>query len=131
MKQMMIKVPRHNSLVDKICFDTWMQTGSYKRAYYKLKEDGIKNSWDRPFSLPGVRFAAQRFMLDNYEYTKNALMDSYNKNGYIVEEKYVEQYMIAKAVTVLHSPERVKFWLVRNNLLEKHKKFIDGLITLE
>lgn len=131
MKQMMIKVPRHNSIIDKICFDTWMETGSYKRAWVKLQKDGIMNCWNRPFSLPGVRVAAQRFMLDNYEYTKKALMDTYNKNGYTVEEKYIEQYMIAKAVTVLHTPERVKFWLIHNDLLEKHRKFIDSLITLE
>ena len=70
-------------------------------------------------------------MVVHYEDTKQMLLEQYHKNGYIVEEQYVEQYLIKMAVQALVSRERVKFWLIENDLMEKHKKYIDTLITLE
>ena len=131
MRQMRLKIPHHNPNNDKLVFDAWFSTGSLVRATQKLKEDGVVSIRGTPYSTPGVRFAASRYMVDNYAEAKQRLLDEYKKNGYIVEEEFIERYMIRMAVFVLVVQERVKFWLVENNLLEKHKNYIASLITIE
>jgi hypothetical protein len=130
MRQMILKVPRHNSDNDKIIFEAWFTAGSIKRAAQKLAKDGIVSARGKPYSAPGVHKAAKRYMVDNYAEAKQILLDTYKKNGYIVEDKFIERYMIKMAVETLVIQERVKFWLVENNLLEKHKDYIGSLIYI-
>lgn len=127
---MRLKVPQHNPETDKLVFAAWFETGSIKRATQKLIKDGVVSNRGTPYSEPGVRFSASRYMVDNYPEAKQMLLDTYKKNGYIVEEQFIERYMIKMAIFVLVTQERVKFWLVANNLLEKHKTYIDSLIYI-
>lgn len=128
--RVMLKIPTHNLEVDKICFETWMAEGSLKKAGYRLKEKGIVSSHGTSFSDQGIYKAAQRYMIRYFDETKQMLMETYKKNGYLVEERYVDYYLIKIAIVILHTPERVKFWLIENNLLEKHRRFIDSIITI-
>ena len=130
MRQMRLKVLRRNSENDKLVFEAWFSTGSLKRATQKLAKDGVVSVRGKPYSIPGVRYAASRYMVDNYAESKQMLLDTYKKNGYIVEEEFIERYMIKMAVFTLATQERVKFWLVANNLLEKHKNYISSLIAI-
>lgn len=132
MKQWMLKIPYGNSETEKACFEAWFETGSLKRAQQKLKEDGVLSARGKPFaSADSVRKSSIRYMTTHYEETKQMLLEQYKKNGYAVEEQYIEQYLIGMAVQALVTRERVKFWLVKNDLLEKHKNFIGSLIELE
>lgn len=130
MKQMLLRLPNHSLENDRLVFNAWYETGSLKRAQDKLSRDGVVSTRKKPYSIPGVRLAASRYMIDNYVEAKQKLMDMYRKNGYIVEEQYIEQYLISRAVQTLETQERVKFWLVEHDLLEKHKTFIASLIAV-
>jgi hypothetical protein len=126
----MLKMAYKNPEVDKICFDTWFSEGSLKKAKVKLEKDGVLNSWGVPFGTAGICRAAKKYMVNNYEETKQKLLKTYEENGYLVEEKYIEQYIMGMAVHFLRTPERVKFWLVKNGLYGKHVKFLESLITI-
>jgi hypothetical protein len=127
----LLKIPYKNPETDRIVFETWFSEGSLKKAQLKLRDDGIVNAWGRPFATPdSVRKAAIRYMVSNYEESKKMLIDTYEKNGYYVEEDFIERYMIRLAVSNLRTPERVKFWLLEHDLLEKHKKYIGSLIAV-
>ena len=64
------------------------------------------------------------------EDSKKMLLETYEKNGYLVEERYIEQYLIQMAVGYFRTPERVKYWLVKNGLFGKHVKFLESLIAI-
>jgi hypothetical protein len=70
-------------------------------------------------------------MLRNYEEAKQTLMESYANQGYLVEEVNIERLLIRIAVGILMTRPKIKYWLVKNNLLEKHKEYLKSLITLD
>ena len=127
----MLKIPYRNIESDRAAYEAWFKEGSLSRARDVLEKKGILTSKGRPFaSDAGVRQAAIRYMIFNYDETKQKLLDSYKEHGYAVEEKFIERYMIKSAVKILMTPERIKFWLIGHNLLEKHRKFIESLVTI-
>jgi hypothetical protein len=127
----MLKVPYSRPENDKIVFETWFSESSLEKARVKLRDDGIVNAWGKPYATQdSVRKAAVRYMVNNYEETKKMLIKTYEKNGYIVENDFIERYMIRLAVSYLAKPERVKFWLLEHDLLEKHERYIASLIAV-
>jgi hypothetical protein len=126
----MLKIPYSNPETERLAFEAWFSEGSLKRAQQKLMDAGVLNAWGRPYTLDGVRKVAVRYMVKNYEESKKMLMETYKKTGYYVEEDFIEKYMIRLAVSYLVTPERVKFWLLENNLLEKHERYIASLVAV-
>ena len=114
----------------KACYDAWFSEGSLERAKDKLAREGVLNSYGRPYSLDGVRKSAVRYMVANPVESMKMLLESYRKQGYIVEKENIERYMIKLAVSVLCTEEAVVEWLKETGLYGKHIKFIDSLIAI-
>jgi len=130
MKYGMLKVPYRNKITSKKCYEAWFSEGSLERARDKLEADGVVSSRGKPYSKDGVCKAAKSYMVNNYEDSKKMLLETCEKNGYLVEERYIEQYLIQMAVGYFRTPERVKYWLVKNGLFGKHVKFLESLIAI-
>lgn len=121
---------KRNEETDRIAFEAWNTEGTLQRAADKMAEKGILSKQRKPFTLDGVRKAAIRHMVYNYEESKKFLMDTYTNSGYVVEEKYIEQLMIRMAVSALHNPKGIKNWMVDHNLLEKHRKYLSSMVAI-
>ena len=130
MKQGRLKILRYDHNKYKAAYEAWFSEGSLKRATDKLKRDGIVSTHGKPYYASGVRLASTRYIVDNYDEARIMLIETYKKNGYIVEEKFIDRYMIKLAVEILRTPERVKFWLVEHNLLENYKDYISSMIYI-
>lgn len=125
-----IRSPYSDPEVDKAAFMAWHQEGTILRACQKLKEDGVKNTRGRSFSADGVRKAAVRYMINHFPEAKVSFQKAYERFGYSVKEENIERLLIKMAVAQYKNPYRIKHWLIQNNLLDKHKVFIESLVAL-
>jgi hypothetical protein len=115
----------------KSAYEAWFTEGTLDRARDKLTRDGVVNSMGRPYSRDGIRKAAVKYMVQNYEESKEVLIASYRKFGYEVNEENIERYMIKLAISSFFTPNSLKEWLKENNLYGKHKEFIHTFVDID
>ena len=114
----------------KAAFEAWMSEGTLDLAAKKLIGEGVVSFKGKPYSPAGVRWGAMRYMVLNYELTKPMLIENYEEHGYHIENDQIERYYIDMAKSTLGSVYRIKHWLIQHNLLEKHQKYIESIMTL-
>lgn len=125
-----IKIPYHDPEVDKAAYEAWYTEGTIDKASVKLANQGILSKRGKPFSPDGLRKAAVRHMINHYEESRETLKKIYHDNGYVVEEDQIDRLMIKMAVSALHNPQRVKFWMIEHNLMEKYQEYLGSLIAI-
>jgi hypothetical protein len=108
----------------------WFTEGSLRRAMDKLESMGVVNSYGRPYSIDGVRKSAVKYMVANYEESKQVLIESYRKFGYEVIEDDIERYMIKLAISAFTTNEAVIRWLKKTGLYGKHRDFVNSYIEI-
>ena len=118
--------------VDKKCFLAWQSEGILIRAHQKLVKDGVVSSNGRYFTPDGVRKAAVRYQVNNYDESKKIILSEYEKHGYIVDEFHVDKYMIRMAVSALRNPFRVKKWMQEHHLMDNPELvlYLSSLIAI-
>ena len=124
------KMPYRDPEVDKQAYLAWYEEGTILRACQRMKDRGIYSKRKTPFTPDAVRKAAVRHMVYNYDEARSTLLKLYADNGYEVEESKIDRFMIKMAVTALHNPERVRFWMKEHGLLEKHSTYLKSLIAI-
>ena len=118
--------PYANPESDRICYEAWISKGTLAEALKVVQEKAVPNKRSKVISTQdGVRKAAVRYMIYNYDKAKEQLIEEYKKYGYLVEENAVELYMIKLAISTLLVPERIKFWMQEHGLLEKYQDTIE------
>ena len=125
-----LKLPYRNPDIDREAYLAWYEEGTIFKAAQRMKEKGILTIRKTHYSPDGVRKAAVRHMINNYDEVRENLLKLYSENGYIVEEAKIDRFMIKMAVSALRNPERVKFWMIQHNLMEKYGDFLESLIAV-
>ena len=114
------KKPYRNPEVDKEAYLAWYEEGTLLRAAKKMEEKGIISAQKRPFTPDGVRKAAVRHMINNYDEVRAELLKLYSDSGYTIEETKIDFFMIRMAVSSLNNPDRVRYWMTEHHLIEKY-----------
>jgi hypothetical protein len=124
------KKPYRNPEVDKEAYLAWYEEGTLLRAAKRMEEKGIISAQKRPFTPDGVRKAAVRHMINNYDEVRAELLRLYSSNGYTIEDSKIDHFMIRMAVATLNNPDRVRYWMAEHGLMEKYSGYIESLIAI-
>jgi len=125
-----VKMPYRDPEIDREAYLAWYEEGTILKAAQRMEQKGILSMHNKPFSPDGVRKAAVRHMINNYDEARTNLLKLYAENGYIVEENKIDRFMIKMAVSALKNPERVKYWMIQHDLMEKYSDYLGSMIAV-
>ena len=109
-------VPRSWGMDEKAAFDTWMETGSLRRAAKRMEKLGYYNKrLNKPFSGFAIRHAACRYIAANHEEARPILLKAWRDAGVTIKDAEWEKFVVETATEYLTSSKsRFMKWLEAN-----------------
>jgi len=110
---------------DKLCFESWLKTGSLMQSAFDFRSEGKVKPNGIPYSAGGIRFAALRHYIRNYPETRAQVEESYKAHGYFPVAKNMDEATVNYAFQIFNRNSDTIEWLKKQGLYEMNLEHIN------